>query len=473
MSDNQGTVLLISRDEAFVTAVHQQRPPDARLLVAHPDHLTQQPLEPISQCWLDLDPAAADARRLVLPVADRYIYFISDKRRPGKHLPPGLHVRRPCPEAMLGVLWADVSPPVNPGPSIVVATPETLPGWVAEFHDLRLAPLCRKCVQRLPQYLGYQFASLYLYDAERDLLTLAESNHQHPVDLALSLSGDTNRLMVEAARSHRLLHTDNAAAERQARDLPEPVGAATYPDGACLIAPLVSNGELRGVLNLSCTTGSVPGGELPLDAIFAFIARSLHYARDFDRARTEARIDSLTGLYNYRRTLETIDAEIRRSERYGAPLTIILLDLDGLKAVNDAGGHAAGDSVLRHVAGRIKAGLRRFDSAARIGGDEFVVVLPATNATGAEQVARRILRNIRSDAATFRDQEITVTASMGIAQWQPGWRTSELLEAADLAMYEAKRSGRNDIRREGQAAPAPVDKLVAARLPENQPPEQP
>jgi diguanylate cyclase (GGDEF)-like protein len=156
-------------------------------------------------------------------------------------------------------------------------------------------------------------------------------------------------------------------------------------------------------------------------------------------------VDPLTGLYNKRWMIETVTREIRRVQRYGAPLSLAVVDLDGLKCVNDQHGHLAGDSALRHVSGRISAGLRELDSAARIGGDEFVVLLPNTDLPGAQHVGRRILTAIRKDAAQHKDVPLTISASIGIAQWEPGWQPSDLIDAADVAMYRAKQRGRNQI----------------------------
>ena len=180
-----------------------------------------------------------------------------------------------------------------------------------------------------------------------------------------------------------------------------------------------------------------------LDRVFDFLARCLQHARRYLRARVEARVDRLTGLFNYRWMIEALGKEIRRAQRYGSPLALCMIDLDGLKTVNDRFGHLAGDALLRHTAAQISAALRQIDSAARIGGDEFVVLLPATNLNGARHVARRILTAIRNDAPVINQRMLPVAASLGVAQWQSGWDESQLIAAADQAMYAAKREGHN------------------------------
>jgi GGDEF domain-containing protein len=262
---------------------------------------------------------------------------------------------------------------------------DNLPGWLLEFHAIGLRELCRKCLTRLPAYLGFTDVSMYLHDPEKGILTLAGTTHTRPIDLAVRVGGDNTHLMVAVARGGKIMATDRVATERRHRGVQRPDGEPRYPDGSCLIAPLVAGGQLWGVLNFTSRQRKLsPNERLALPAVFDFIAKSLRYARAHHRARTQARVDPLTGLYNRRWVLETLTKEVRRSQRFATPLSLVVADLDGLKAINDANGHMAGDCLLRHVAGRITARLRQFDSAARIGGDESVMLLPATDADAAE-----------------------------------------------------------------------------------------
>jgi diguanylate cyclase (GGDEF)-like protein len=314
--------------------------------------------------------------------------------------------------------------------------------------------------------LGYRDVSLYLYDAEHGLLTLAETTHTRPVDLAVRVAAADQHLMAAVTRSGQMLRTDHVSAELAARKI-EPHRARPYPDEGCLVAPLICSAQLWGVLSFS---GRAPTAHtevgLPLDEIFAFVARSLAHARAFEQARLEARVDSLTGLYNQRWMMEVLEKEIRRAQRFGTPLSVLMLDLDGLKAVNDRAGHAAGDCLLRHVASRIGAVLRQFDGAARVGGDEFIVMLPSTNLKGAQQVARRLLQSIRDDVAYFADHPLPITASAGAAEWCAGRDAKQLIEMADQAMYTARGQGRNT------ATGQPTDHPPTVRLGVNAPLER-
>jgi len=440
---SKGTeVILITADARLREMVCQHRPPGVGLHCLLPAEVSDRELTDGSEVWLDLDaPVTAD-----LPTTHRRVYFHSHNSLLPRGLPPGLYIRKPCNDTVMRVLWSGV-----PATAATDATPARrrrpgLPEWIMEFHELGLRELCRRCASRLPARLGYADVSLYLYDQDQALLTLAETSHKRPIDLAVRVTDDQTSLMAIAARSGRPIKTTNLALERQRRGLSPPQDGRTYPDGTCLVAPLVSGGRLWGVLNLSgAARGPATEDDVPLETLLAFIGRSLRFACAYDRARTEARVDALTGLYNQRWMMETLIREIRRSQRFQIPLSLIVVDLDDLKGVNDRHGHPAGDCMLRHVASRVTKALRQFDSAARVGGDEFIILLPATDMEGARQVARRILASIRSEPATHQGVPLPVRASVGIAQWRTGWEAAQLVEAADQAMYMAKRQGRDQI----------------------------
>jgi diguanylate cyclase (GGDEF)-like protein len=445
MSDKSADVLLITRDPQLRAQVSQHRPAEAGLQCVLPDDLHVEQPPRAKQCWLDLDYASCPLRH---PAGHRLVYFYSSAQHPRTALPPGLFIRKPCTSAVLEVLWAGVAlgaPPVESGPNDQPPERRTdLPVWLLEFQELSLSELCSRLIARLPARLGYADVSLYLHEPQPRVLSLAESNHTRQIDLAVRMDDHRDHLMVAVARAGRVLVTDEVEQAYRAHGIRHPQHADRYCDGTCISAPLTSDGELQGVLNFSRRAPTAQTVEhLPWPEAFAFLARSLQHARAFERAQTEARVDSLTGLFNHRWLTETLKKEIHRVRRFGSPLSLILIDLDGLKAVNDRAGHPAGDAVLQHVARKIVSALRQIDSAARMGGDEFVVVLPTADLPGAEQVAQRILSAIRTDAALFRGAPLPITASLGVAQWEPDWEADRLLEAADQVMYTAKRQGRN------------------------------
>lgn len=150
--------------------------------------------------------------------------------------------------------------------------------------------------------------------------------------------------------------------------------------------------------------------------------------------------DALTGLPNRTLLYDRLDQTLRSGQRTDDPLALLLLDLDRFKEINDTFGHQAGDLLLRKIAARLLLALRAADTVARIGGDEFVMLLPGTDRDGAVEVAGRILPSL-STAVMIEGQAVHVAVSVGIAL-SSGWDTDvpTLLRQADIAMYEAKRT---------------------------------
>jgi diguanylate cyclase (GGDEF)-like protein len=172
---------------------------------------------------------------------------------------------------------------------------------------------------------------------------------------------------------------------------------------------------------------------------------ALENARLHDLVRWQAQTDELTDLPNRRRFMSGLEQEITRSGRLGTPLSLVLFDLDRFKRVNDRCGHQVGDILLRRTADVVRARIRETDLAARIGGEEFAVLLPGSDASGAATFADELRREI--------EQEVVVegvpwptTASFGVADFQHGMSLETLVGAADRALYQAKAAGRNAVR---------------------------
>jgi diguanylate cyclase (GGDEF)-like protein len=167
----------------------------------------------------------------------------------------------------------------------------------------------------------------------------------------------------------------------------------------------------------------------------AFAAEVSERRNQEEHSRLLAGTDPLTGLANYRLLMEHIDLEIKRNGRTGRPFSILLLDLDGLKAINDAFGHIAGSIALCRVAVILRMHCREIDTAARYGGDEFAVVLPETPYEQACQVSQRVSQRLAQDP-----ESPPISASIGVAEYPKDGRTVEqILSAADEALYKQKR----------------------------------
>lgn len=157
-----------------------------------------------------------------------------------------------------------------------------------------------------------------------------------------------------------------------------------------------------------------------------------------------ATTDVLTGAYNRRYGMERLKEAFARFKRYATPASVLMIDVDHFKRINDTHGHAAGDAVLRDVAATLRAGTREVDMVARWGGEEFLVLLPDTNAAGAAVAAERLLRAIRAAAVQVDDARIVYTASIGIATLALDQANVEAaINLADAALYAAKTGGRD------------------------------
>lgn len=156
--------------------------------------------------------------------------------------------------------------------------------------------------------------------------------------------------------------------------------------------------------------------------------------------------DPLTNLYNRRYFFEKANEEITRSERYDRPLSIIMIDADYFKNINDEHGHQAGDFILKSIAERLLNNLRPCDVPARFGGEEFCLLMPETDIEMALHVAERLRHAIADEQFTFEDKEINLTCSFGVAEKNNDEHTvSSIISRADNALYNAKNEGRNKI----------------------------
>jgi diguanylate cyclase (GGDEF)-like protein len=240
---------------------------------------------------------------------------------------------------------------------------------------------------------------------------------------------------------------------------------ATGADGARLESDggaFVESGDLSGAgerLELPLTAGKAVFGTLLLvgesfDTEQRMTANSLasHAAIALENARLhriverQALVDGLTGIANRRHCEETLMTEIARADRLGTPLTLVLADLDDFKLVNDVHGHATGDDVLREFAEVLRHTVRDTDVAGRWGGEEFLLLLPGTDAEGGANLADRVRTALHERSFLGRDGSVvTVSCSFGVAQHQPGGNERALFAAADGALYRAKHDGKNRV----------------------------
>jgi diguanylate cyclase (GGDEF)-like protein len=213
--------------------------------------------------------------------------------------------------------------------------------------------------------------------------------------------------------------------------------------------PLVVTGTSIGAMVIcSKRDSAIVDGDLHFyNIISSIVAPLIENGCSVRQVRQLAKTDALTGIANHRSFHEALNHEMARANRKGSVFSLIFMDIDDFKRVNDSYGHLAGDAVLKDLVMRVLKSIRAVDEFSRYGGEEFAVVLPETAVKGAEVVARRIKNEITAKPFPFDNHEIPYTVSMGIALYNGKHPVEEkvLINEADAAMYEAKRDGKNRI----------------------------
>ena len=217
--------------------------------------------------------------------------------------------------------------------------------------------------------------------------------------------------------------------------------------GAAAAAYLVAV-AIGGPSPLTDGAVAVVGVNIAVLCLVGFVGTA--FGREHRRAREEAirraTEDELTGLRSRRSLFQALEREVFRSQRSARAFCVLMIDLDNLKGINDLQGHLAGDAALRAVGQVINAGIRRIDTGARFGGDEFVVLLPETDPTGGWVLAEKLRRGIAEAGVEIDGKPVRMSASVGAVSYpHDGVTVGEILERADEAMYRSKRAGRDRV----------------------------
>lgn len=238
--------------------------------------------------------------------------------------------------------------------------------------------------------------------------------------------------------------------------------------GAVLAVPLLLGGLVfglragRAIVSPGTIVAEVTAdSSLNVSAAFAYLVLALVFqltlvalvvTRGVVELRRSSRFDALTGLLNRRAAQQALEDEVQRSRRLGEPFSLLMIDADHFKAINDARGHAAGDRALQHLGTLLAAQMRDIDRVGRWGGEEFVVLLPGATLPQAHEVADRLRERCQALPPRWQDEVLPLTLSIGVAQW--GGADDDLtalLARADAALYRAKQSGRNCVEAEPPA----------------------
>jgi len=216
-----------------------------------------------------------------------------------------------------------------------------------------------------------------------------------------------------------------------------------------LTLPLAVEGEILGCLSLnSDEPNAFDAQDLQFLSVIGYqMAASLKHFQRFSSVKNMATYDTLTGLYNRRYFEERLGVEAEKSFYSGVPLSLVMVDLDHFKKVNDTFGHTEGDQILCKISSLLKNSVRRKDTVARYGGEEFILILPEAGLEQSFVIAERIRQSVEKTLFEVGRAQVNLTLSMGISNF-PSHRVKskeELIKMADQALYDAKRGGRNRV----------------------------
>tara|TARA_B100001146_G_scaffold161747_1_gene142745 strand:+ start:1109 stop:2131 length:1023 start_codon:yes stop_codon:yes gene_type:complete len=307
---------------------------------------------------------------------------------------------------------------------------------------LSLEQISSVLIDRLPSVFSIDYFTLFLYDQDKRKLNLMCHNHPE-IESSFSISLSSSPIMEAAVLRGQYIREQDFSTSSYYRGADNPL----FKKGYFVSIPLMIEKEVVGVLNINdVDQDSFNVGDLGFILnLSELIAMSISNAVLYEQTKKLAVTDGLTGISNRPNMEQSLLSEFERSKRYNSPLSVVLLDVDHFKDVNDSYGHQKGDEILVTFASILKKFCRANDIAARYGGEEFLMILPQSNAQGAFKIAERVREEIMKMSFVGNDSKFSVTTSCGVAELNRDYmkNTDQLINVADNAMYEAKNSGRN------------------------------
>jgi len=336
------------------------------------------------------------------------------------------------------------SAPCGPSPL------ERITPLARQINCLDIERIANVCINNIPKLIGVRFASLYILDETNNILLLQKYNHPFLINKIVSINQNPPSSMVVAVRSKMLMQVrDIDTHKRPIIRKSQRAFAENYETNNCIIAPLICQDKVVGVLNLAdkIEDDSFSCDDIALvELLSQLVGASIGNIKLFEKIQRQATTDGLTGLANHKTFYETLEKELWRTRRYGGQISLIMIDIDSLKKVNDAYGHHAGDKVINEISKKIRACIRQIDTAARYGGDEFAVILPSTLLADAVVAAERMVDSVSESPITWKKEQIALSISVGVGEYGAESSPEDITSRSDQALYMAKQAGRNTVR---------------------------
>lgn len=325
----------------------------------------------------------------------------------------------------------------------------------AAFYDvsrklassLNLADILFTTLDSARKIVRYSFGAITLFNSEGDTLTISSFIGEKKDELINKQFKPDGSLIGYILNTYNRTYLIGDASQKSSL-LPLFGPKLTVPAySSLLLIPLQIKGKNTGAMVFASESRYffTPYEAEIFEVLGNQVSVAIDNARMYQQVEALAVTDGLTKLYNHRKFQEILDNEFRRAQRYNTPLTIMLIDIDRFKNINDTKGHPVGDEVLKRIAGIIKKFVRETDYPCRYGGEEFVLVLPNTTTKEAVTIAERIRKSVEKSTFIFENrEELYITISIGIASFPSDAKEKqELVDKADKALYFSKESGRN------------------------------
>jgi len=319
-----------------------------------------------------------------------------------------------------------------------------------ELNSLDFDEIVNVCIYKIPLLVSARFASFYLHDYEKDELRLVKCNHPRELAKVLSVRKDSDSLMIQALKENKVtLIRDIEKYERSKKIKLRRDYKNHYRTSSCIIAPIRAANRMVGVLSLSDKADGTHFDEMhdlpPIEQLTDIAGASIRNYQLYREVQERARIDGMTNFLNHNSFFEELEKELLKAKRYGNIFSLIMIDIDNFKLINDIHGHLAGDHVLRSVSAIIKENIRGLDIPARYGGDEFALICTYADIDAACAIAERIREITARKPLAYGKKKLSVTLSMGLMQYKTDLSITDFIKQVDDALYRAKFMGRNRI----------------------------